>query len=233
MSQHASAPHPVTTASTLTAWPARAAFGRVLPKSKIYAHSGANTRLKKRFSEEIEQIIWQYKLAPETLQLPPHPEVAEIQIFSIQLKTPRLHPDILRCIDSAIPFPIIFELGFNDHTQVTAAHKRPNAADPARRVLSDYFASAWHAAASERTGLPIALHLGGLYEQLLRRLIPLQARPQEPLAVLLARAAQVRTKQRELKQATARLAKEKQFNRKVELNAAVRQLKSELASLSR
>ena len=32
---------------------------------------------------------------------------------------------------------------------------------------------------------------------------------------------------------TARLAKEKQFNRKVEINATVRQLKSELESLSR
>ena len=44
---------------------------------------------------------------------------------------------------------------------------------------------------------------------------------------------QAQAKQRELDKTTARLEKEKQFNRKVEINAAVRQLKSELESLSR
>src|SRR5690606_3710874 len=101
------------------------------------------------------------------------PGVPEIQIFSIQLKTPELHGDVLRCIDGAIPFPIVFELTFDGRTQVTAAYKRPNEADASRWVLSDYFASGWLPTGSERTAMPVALHLGGLYEQLLRRLIPL------------------------------------------------------------
>ena len=41
MSQNASCQHPA-----LIAYPKQAAFGRVLPKSKIYEHSGANARLK-------------------------------------------------------------------------------------------------------------------------------------------------------------------------------------------
>ena len=32
--------------SALFAYPKQAEFGRVLPKNKIYEHSGANTRLK-------------------------------------------------------------------------------------------------------------------------------------------------------------------------------------------
>lgn len=54
----------------LIAYPKQAAFGRVLPKNKIYEHSGANTRLKELFVEQVEQIVWQYKLAPETINLP-------------------------------------------------------------------------------------------------------------------------------------------------------------------
>jgi len=219
--------------SALIAFPKQAAFGRVLPKNKIYEHSGANTRVKDLFVKQVEQIVWQYKLAPETLHLPARPGVPEIQIFSIQLKTQELDGDVLRCIDGAIPFPIVFELTFDGRTQVTAAYKRPNESDASRWVLSDYFATDWLPGDCERTAMPVALHLGGLYEQLLHRLIPLSPRPQETLAALVARVEQAQAKQRELDKTTARLAKEKQFNRKVEINATVRQLKSELESLSR
>jgi hypothetical protein len=68
-------------------YPKQAAFGRTLPKNKIYEHSGANTRLKDLFVEQVEQIVWRYKLAPETINLPAKPGVPEIQVFAIQLKT--------------------------------------------------------------------------------------------------------------------------------------------------
>lgn len=217
----------------LITYPPQAAFGRTLPKNKLYEHTGANTRLKELFVKQVEQIVWAFKLAPETLHLPERPGVPEIQVFSVQLKTPELHRDVLRSIDRAIPFPIVFELAFEGKTQVIAAYKRPNESDASRWVLSDYFATDWLPVGCQRSAMPVALHMGGLYEQLLHRLIPLPARPQETLAALVGRVEQAQAKQRELDTATARLEKEKQFNRKVEINAVVRQLKSELESLSR
>ena len=59
--------------SALFAYPKQAEFGRVLPKNKIYEHSGANTRLKDLFVEQVEQIVWRYKLAPETINLAAKP----------------------------------------------------------------------------------------------------------------------------------------------------------------
>jgi len=222
-----------TQQSALIAYPKQTAVDRVLPKSKVYEHGGANTRLKELFVKQVEQIVWAFKLAPETLHLPERPGVPEIQVFSIQLKGPELHRDILRSIDGAIPFPIVFELAFEGKTQVIAAYKRPNEADTSRWVLSDYFASDWLPMDSERIAMPVALHLGGLYEQLLHRLIPLPARPQETLAELVARVEQAQAKQREVDKTSARLAKEKQFNRKVEINAQLRALKNEIEVLKR
>ncbi|MBS0317205.1 MAG: DUF4391 domain-containing protein [Proteobacteria bacterium] len=216
----------------LIRYPAQATFGRTLPKNKIYEHAGVNTRLKDLFVKQVEQIVWAFKLAPETIRLPERPGVPEIQVFSIQLKTPELHRDVLRCIDAAIPFPIVFELTFEGKTQVIAACKRPNEADASRWVLSDYFATSWLPGSCQRTAMPVALHMGGLYEQLLHRLIPLPARPQESLAALVARVEQAQAKQRELDKVTARLEKEKQFNRKVEINVTVRQLTNELKGLT-
>ena len=213
-------------------YPKQAAFGRTLPKNKIYEYSGANTRLKDLFVEQVEQIVWQYKLAPETINLPAKPGVQELQIFSIQLKTSDLNLDVLRCIDGAVQFPIIFELSFDGRTQVSAAYKRPNESDASRWVLSDYFATAWLPSDTERAAMPVALDLGGLYEQVLHRLIRTPARPQESLAELVARVELVAAKQREVEKTASKLAKEKQFNRKVEINALLRQLKIELQGLT-
>lgn len=223
--------------SALFAYPKQAEFGRVLPKNKIYEHSGANTRLKDLFVEQVEQIVWRYKLAPETINLPAKSGVPEIQVFAIQLKTPELHQDVLRCIDGAVQFPIIFELtqgqGADARTQVIAAFKRPSEADSANWVCSEYFKSEWVPATSGRAPLPLALDLGGLYEQLLHRLVPIAPRTQEPLRDLIARTEAAMTKAKEVAKTEARLAKEKQFNRKVEINATLRQLKTELEQLSR
>lgn len=213
-------------------YPKQAAFGRTLPKNKIYEHSGANTRLKDLFVEQVEQIVWQYKLAPETINLPAKSGVPELQIFSIQLKTPDLNLDVLRCIDGAVQFPIIFELSLDGRTQVIAAYKRPNESDASRWVLSNYFATAWLPSDIERAAMPVALDLGGLYEQVLHRLIPTPARPHESLADLVARVELVAAKQREVEKTASKLAKEKQFNRKVEINALLRQLKNELEELT-
>lgn len=226
--------------SALFAYPKQAAFGRVLPKNKIYEHSGANTRLKDLFVEQVEQIVWQYKLAPETINLPARPGVPEIQIFSIQLKSTELHEDVLRCIDGAVQYPILFELnrgqGDQAKTQVAAAYKRPSMssgeADASRWVISSYFTSDWMPAASARTGMPLALDMAQLYATLLQNLMPLPSRPQEGLPDWIARVELAATKRREVEKAENRLVKEKQFNRKVEINAELRTLKAELQELT-
>lgn len=226
---------PTSRQMALMVYPQQAAVGRIVPKTKIYQRRGANRRLKELFTNQVEQIVWAYKLAPETIRLPERPGVPEIQVFSLQLKTADLHPDVLRCIDRSIPFPILFELTSDTQVQVVAAYKRPSLsggeADACRWVLSDYFATDWLPMTTERTALPVALHLGGLYEQLLHQLLPLAVRPEETLDELVARVAEAQATLRELDKAAARLGKEKQFNRRVEINATVRQLTAELKHL--
>lgn len=223
--------------SALFAYPKQAEFGRTLPKNKIYEHSGANSRLKDLFVEQVEQIVWRYKLAPETINLAAKPGVPEIQVFAIQLKSPELHHDVLRCIDGAVQFPIVFELtqgqGAEARTQVVAAYKRPGEADSSNWVCSAYFEAGWVLATSERAPLPLALDLGGLYGQMLQRLVPITVRTHESLPDLIARTEAVQVTSREVAKTEARLAKEKQFNRKVEINSTLRQLKTELNQLIR
>lgn len=212
-------------------YPKQATFGRILPKNKIYEQSGANTRLKDLFVEQVEQIVWQYKLAPETINLPAKPGVPEVQVFRIVLKMGELSVDVLECIDGAVQFPIVFELEYEDRVKVIAAHKHPSETDARKWVVSDYFSTEWIPAVSERREMPVVIDLGGLYEALLQRLIPLTPRAHESFNALVERLEIVGAKQREIEKVRAKLMKEKQFNRKVEINSEFRRLKCEIEKL--
>lgn len=214
------------------AYPKQAEFNRVLPKSKIYEHGTPSRAVRDCFVSQVNQIVWQYKLAPETINLPARPGVPEIEIFTIDLKTADLNIEVLRCIDKAIPLPIFYNVNFDGRTKMVAAYKRPNDADSSRWVVGDYFESQWIASSSERSTLPVALDMAGLYEQMLRQLMPFSARSHETINDQVERLAQLRSKQTEYAKLEARLLKEKQFNRKVEINAQLRSIKTDIASLT-
>ncbi|ARM31110.1 DUF4391 domain-containing protein [Prosthecochloris sp. HL-130-GSB] len=212
-------------------YPAQAAVGRVLPKSKIYDAGKPRPAVKERFVQEVGQISWAYKLAPETIHVPETPEVTEMQVFSIALRTGTLHHDVLRVIDRSIRHPILFELEYDGQCKVVAAYKRPSEADFGKWVCTGYVESAWLPAETARSPLPISRNLSVLYEQLLIQLLPYPALPGEPLRAQFERMELIKTKEREIAQCEARLRKERQFNRKVPINAALRKLKKELQEL--
>lgn len=217
----------------LFAWPAQASVGRVVPKSKIYAHTRAGAALRNVFVTQVEQITWAYKLAPETINLPAAPAVPEVQVFQVSLKAPTLDPAVLKAIDRAVPFPILFELEHAGRCQAVAAYKRPSAARDLQWVTSDYFESPWQPEDHNRPGLPLALSLEALYQALLRAHLPLPARPGESLAEQIERCALVRRTEAAARKLAADLGREAQFNRKIDINAELRTIRTRLANLTR
>ncbi|MBU0525893.1 MAG: DUF4391 domain-containing protein [Gammaproteobacteria bacterium] len=220
-----------TTTPVLFSFPAQARVDRTIPKNKIYEYGPVKASLRERFVAQVEQITWAYKLAPETINLQAQTDVPEVEIFDIELKGTELDEEVLRAIDQAIPLPIIFQLHRDQLTRLVAAFKRPSQAEAGKWVLGEYVASPWLPDDAERQSLPIAVDLQSLYEQLLRSLLPQPARAGESLAEQLERLALLRSRQGEYKKLEARLHKEKQFNRKVALNAQVRELKKEIDQL--
>lgn len=212
-------------------YPQAAAFGRVLPKSKIYVHANASSKVRQLFVDQVDRITWAYKLAPETTNLEASKAVAEIQIFRIVLRAADVDEKILSAIDKAIPFPIIFELNQKAKRKVIAAYKRPSDADIAKWVVSEYFATEWESEENPRCRLPSALNLEGLYARLLDALIPDTAGVEEPIGARVERLEAIRAKQREAERIKARLANEKQFNKRVAINAELRDVTKALKRL--
>ena len=219
-------------AVALFAWPPQAAVARPVAKTKIYAHAKPTAALRALFVEQVDSITWAYKLAPETINLPAKPDVPEIEVFEIALKRKDVNQAVLRCIDKAIPFPILFVLRYEGRSQPIAAYKRPSDAASGQWVLGDYHAAAWQKDDLHRPGLPVALDLQGLYEQLLRHHLPVPARPGESLRDQLDRLSLLSAKQLAAGKLESRLAQEIQFNRKVEINAQLRTIRTELEALT-
>ncbi|WP_048439841.1 DUF4391 domain-containing protein [Caenimonas sp. SL110] len=219
-------------ACALFAWPAKAAVSRPVSKAKIYAHGKPTAALRALFVKQVESITWTHKLAPESINLSAKLDVPEIEVFEIALKLPDVSHSVLRCIDKAIPFPILFVLRHAGRSQPIAAYKRPSEAVSGQWVLGDYHAAPWQPDDLPRHGLPVALDLQGLYEQLLRRHLAVPARAGESLRDQLERMAQLQAGQAAAARLESRLTQEKQFNRKVEINAQLRTIRNELQALA-
>ena len=214
-------------------YPKSAAFGKVLPKNKIYGYAQASARLKQLFVDQVDQIVWKYKLAPETINLGVTKEVTEIQVFGVALRAGALDEEVLRAIDKAIPFPLFFELTHGGKRKAIAAYKRPSGADSAKWVVSEYFESDWESEDKQRAPLPTALNLGSLYDRLLSALMPDQVGTSEPLEARVLRTEELRAKSREVERIKGRLSREKQFNKRVAINAELRAATNELKKLGR
>jgi hypothetical protein len=218
--------------SALFDYPSKTQFGRIVAKNKIYERVKPSRKIQDTFAAQVGKIIWQYKLAPETTNLPSRPGVQEIEVFEIPLKTDDLDTNILRCIDKSIIHPIIYNLTFENRIKVIATYKRPNEADSSKWVVGDaYFSTDWLPADTERQKLPIVLDLAGLYEHILREIISVPSRDGESLAKHISRMELLIAKEKEHKKLESRMDKENQFNRKVELNGQLKMLADEIESL--
>lgn len=219
--------------SGLFDYPPNTHFGRMVAKSKIYNRAKPSRKIQENFVSQVGKIIWAYKLAPETINLPARPNVKEIEIFEIMLKGDDLDHNILKSIDKAIVHPIIFHVIKDGQIQVIAAYKRPSEADSHKWVIGDnYFSTVWQPIDTLREPLPVALDMAALYERLLRSIMPLPARDREELAKQVERLSLIMLKEKEQKKLKTRIDKEKQFNRKVEMNTKLRNLESDIKKLS-
>ncbi|WP_338393685.1 DUF4391 domain-containing protein [Pseudomonas mosselii] len=238
-------------------FPEKARFDRLIPKSKIYERAELGSVLRDKFVAQVEQIRWVYKLAPETINLAATRSVIEIQVFRIELRRAVVDHEVLRAIDRAIPFPLIFELTYSDRVKVAAAYKRPSESDSSRWVVGNYFESDWLPEDLPREPLPVALDMAALYEQLLSPLVARQSRPSPVPSVIhevsvpyiatpqaaagvasltlekrIALAERIAAKTKEIERIKSRLAREKQFNKRVAINTELRNARQELERLT-
>ncbi|MGO4168922.1 DUF4391 domain-containing protein [Novosphingobium sp. YAF33] len=218
---------------TLYAWPARTVFGRAIPKSRIYSAAQLARTMQAKFVEQVERIEWTHVLRADRMNLKPSPDVEEIAVIAINLHQSDVDLAVLAAIEKAIPRPLILELRHGGRARMAVAWKRPSQAEAGKWVTAPHAFTAWQAGDMPREALPTALDMATFYARLLDPLLPPKQSPEEPIAARVARAEEAVQLEREITRLEAGLMREKQFNRKVELNAELRAAKSRHAALGK
>ena len=215
-------------------YPTKARVANKLPKNKLYENASVNTKLKDKFVNQIEKIVWQYKLAPDTLNLDATDKVPEIQIFDVFLKTKEVDQVLLEVIDKAIPLPIIFQIHKGNKVKIKAAYKRPSESANNKWVIESYFESEWLDKDVAKQPMPQALDLGKLYEQILKSLMPaevISGKTSQTIDQQVSMIKQINLLQKELDKLNSKYKKEKQANRQFEIHKQIKLTQSQLDNL--
>ena len=149
--------------------PSTTELHRRIPKQTIYDKCKPSPVLKKAFSAQIASIHWRNKIAPEILNLAAGKEVRELEVFELRLNDGQMDEAVLRLIDRAIPYHILFVLVWEDRMRLALAYKETLDAKSAGVRVERYYYTDWMPVGE------VALRLEGLsmdavYENLVRRI---------------------------------------------------------------
>lgn len=212
--------------------PASTEYNKRIPKQKFYDNISVTPAMKRIFVDKIKSIYWRNKLATSTINLAPGDNVTEIEVFEIKLEEQSLEESILRQIDREIPYHIVFALEYQGKYQVWTAYKEAiNAGKNAFKVES-YFHTDW-LVEGDINLLIEGLNLDEVYDRFVRNIAggELSSDSNKSLKNAVDANNQRKILIKQISILEGKIKKEKQFNRQVEQNNKLKELKARLEEL--
>lgn len=214
-------------------FPASTEFGKRIPKQKFYENIDITPALKRVFVEQIRLIYWRNKLAATTLNLAAGETVTEIEVFEVRLNAPQLEEAVLRQMDKEIPYHILFILTYAGKAQAWIGYKEATASGNNAFKVSRYYHTDW-IPEDELQFRVDGLNMDAVYEGLVRQVAgdALQAGTGESLQASVARDERRQQLEKQIAALESKMRKEKQLNRRMEINAELEKLRKELLVIS-
>ena len=214
-------------------FPASTEFGKRIPKQKFYENIDTTPTLKRVFVEQIRLIYWRNKLATTTLNLAAGDAVKEIEVFEVLLNAPQLDEAVLRQIDREIPYHILFILTYDGKAQAWIGYKEAAASGSNAFKVSRYYHTDWVPEDELRFRVD-GLNMDAVYESLVRQIAggALQADSGESLQASVERDETRRQLEKQIAALERKMRKEKQLNRRMEINAELKRLRKEISVIS-
>jgi len=213
-------------------------YGKRIPKQKFYDNLSISSDLKCVFVEQIATVYWSNKISADTLNVAAGEIVKEIEAFTIRLNQRSLDTRVLQQIDKQIPYYILFVLEYEDKVQAWIGYKEPSLAGTNSFKVNSYYNTEWmppNDLTLKIAGLSMDAVYDGCVRQIAGERLGFKTADIEGTTESLKDAVERDLKrQRLVKEIAAlesKIAKEKQFNKQVELNAELKRLRKELEVL--
>lgn len=209
---------------------------RVVPKVAFYSHLEVNTRMKSLFIENVEQIVWLYKLAPSNFHIADGKEVHEITVFLMKLKTKEDSLELFKFIDSHMPRHTLFILQYEEKFQLLVNYKQWKDASLGTFDIVKTFSSDWMAEDSfseekEKSfiRLEASSNMDAIYESLVRQIADTQITSSEKnLHQAVIKTQETEDIKKEMASIKKKEAKERQPQKKFALHQQYLSLKKKL-----
>lgn len=202
-------------------------FNKRIPKQKFYENMDISPALKRVFVEQVRVIYWKNKIAPTTTNLDAGNDVTELEVFEVRLTSPVLDDSLLRQIDREIPYHILFLLEYQGKHQAWIGYKEAAASGNKAFKVNGYYHTEWFA----EDELPIkleGLNVDAVYENFVRQIAGDKLKAEtsgESLKESVARDEQKQALQRRIATLQAKIRKEKQLNKQMQMNAELKKLR--------
>lgn len=208
-------------------------FNKRIPKQKFYENMDISPALKKIFVEQVRIIYWKNKIAASTTNLAAGTDVTELEVFEVRLSRPVLDDSLLRQIDKEIPYHILFLLEYQGKYQAWIGYKEAVASGNKAFKVNGYYHTEWLA----EDELPLkleGLNVDAVYENFVRQIAGDKLKTEaagESLKESVARDEQKQALQKQIATLQAKIRKEKQLNKQMQMNTELKKLKKELEVL--
>ena len=204
-----------------------------VPKQKFYENLEISPALKKIFIEQIDKIIWSNKIASSTTNLAGGDLVKEIEVFEVFLKSPNLDDELLRHIDRAVPYHIVFILEYQGRYKACISYKESTLSGNMAFKVNSYYYTDWLDKQNLHLKLE-GLNLDAAYENFVRQIAgeTLQKMvSDESLKDSVARSEQKELLQKQILALESKIRKEKQLNKQMQINNELKKLKRNVEEL--
>ena len=225
-----------------------------VPKKQLLEQGAPTSADKKHIQNGIEEMIWVAALKPTNIGVPAFRddvrEYLEIAVLTVVFRVAAKPARLIELIHRAIPYPVVLVTVHAGEVSLSLAHKRWSQGEAGKVVIDDLRQTPpfrFHAPAPEETAFLASIALSGLpsrdlfalYQGWLDRVATLEAARitgafvppgSADRASALREGLDIHTRlQRELTVLRAQAAKEKQMNRRVQLNLEIKRLEAEQA----
>jgi hypothetical protein len=234
--------------------PPDARLNQRVPKKLLLEQDIPTASDKRQIQDSIEEITWVAALKPTNIGVPAYRdnmrEYLEIAVITVRFRTAAKPNRLMELIHRAIPYPVFLVATHGETISVSLAHKRWSLGETGKVVIEDIHRTTPFRTEDQTTievsflaslglsGLP-SRDLFALYQSWLDRVAALEAAGITGTFALpnsSRRATKLRDSlddyarfQHDIISLRAQVEKEKQLNRRVELNLEIKRLESEVA----
>ena len=194
--------------------PKSTVVNRFYAKNKFYKKLMISNATKYEFVNDIDSIIWMYKLSPDTIGINKTEETEEIEIFEIKLKNRIIPKNVIKTICKRVPYKLLFILKYTDDMCYSVK-------------IDDVYSSEWNENIKFNFN---ALTLDILYQNIVKTIIK-ENDNEKDFEIIIENKEKIDELNKKINNLKSKVNNEKQFNRKVEYNRELKKLEVEMEEL--